>query len=197
MISDFGDYGSLCGMMDTIHRGCSLRHFDQVAQVSLLGVHTTPHVGVGIDRDESGEHFVVHLVVPLSKPDQVTELIRIAFTIKSGEVVSEGGLKAVPAMVRPLIKRSTQSLILWAAWLVARRRPDRRWRQPCLVRHARTPREWVQACQIVEPETGSVASTITRPTTHRGASRQDRMGRPLGGLVRQSRCYGPQHHSTA
>ena len=41
----------------------------------------------------------------LSDPDDLWKLIRVAFTIKSGEVVREGVVKAVPAMVRPLIKR--------------------------------------------------------------------------------------------
>ena len=45
--------------------------------------------------------------VPLdtTNPDDLWKLIRVAFTIKSGEVVREGVLKAVPAMMRPVIKR--------------------------------------------------------------------------------------------
>lgn len=41
----------------------------------------------------------------LSDPDDLWKLIRVAFTIKSGEVAREGVVKAVPAVVRPLIKR--------------------------------------------------------------------------------------------
>ncbi|MEU5098050.1 hypothetical protein [Streptomyces sp. NPDC020996] len=41
----------------------------------------------------------------LSDPEDMWKLIRVAFTIKSGEAVREGVTKAVPAMVRPLIKR--------------------------------------------------------------------------------------------
>ncbi|MEV6260311.1 TerD family protein [Streptomyces sp. NPDC051784] len=41
----------------------------------------------------------------LTDPDDMWKLIRVAFTIKSGEAVREGVAKAVPALVRPLIKR--------------------------------------------------------------------------------------------
>lgn len=41
----------------------------------------------------------------LSDPDDMWKLIRVAFTIKSGEVVREGVVKAVPVIMRPLIKR--------------------------------------------------------------------------------------------
>jgi len=45
--------------------------------------------------------------VPLdiSDPEDLWKLIRVAFTIKSGEVAREGVVKAVPLVVRPLIKR--------------------------------------------------------------------------------------------
>jgi tellurite resistance protein len=45
--------------------------------------------------------------VPLdtSDPEDLWKLIRVAFTIKSGEVAREGVVKVVPAIVRPLIKR--------------------------------------------------------------------------------------------
>lgn len=45
--------------------------------------------------------------IPLdvSDPEDLWKLIRVAFTIKSGEVVREGVVKVVPALVRPLIKR--------------------------------------------------------------------------------------------
>ncbi len=55
--------------------------------------------------------------VPLdpSDPDDMWKLIRVAFTIKSGEVVREGVIKAVPAVVRPVIKRFYSKTVLNAA----------------------------------------------------------------------------------
>ncbi|WP_418955485.1 hypothetical protein [Streptomyces tritici] len=51
----------------------------------------------------------------LSDPDDLWKLIRVAFTIKSGEVVREGVVKAVPVVVRPLIKRFYSGAVLSAA----------------------------------------------------------------------------------
>ena len=51
----------------------------------------------------------------LSDPDDMWKLIRVAFTIKSGEVVRQGVVKAVPAMVRPMIKRYYSKAVLTAA----------------------------------------------------------------------------------
>ncbi|MFJ8883739.1 TerD family protein [Streptomyces sp. NPDC102402] len=51
----------------------------------------------------------------LSDPDDMWKLIRVAFTIKSGEAVREGVVKAVPALVRPLIKRFYSGGVLNAA----------------------------------------------------------------------------------
>ncbi|WP_327745400.1 hypothetical protein OHO28_43610 [Streptomyces europaeiscabiei] len=51
----------------------------------------------------------------LSDPDDMWKLIRVAFTIKSGEAVREGVAKAVPAIVRPLIKRFYSGEVLTAA----------------------------------------------------------------------------------
>ncbi|MCZ2523140.1 MULTISPECIES: hypothetical protein [Streptomyces] len=51
----------------------------------------------------------------LSDPDDLWKLIRVAFTIKSGEAVREGVTKAVPALVRPLIKRFFSGEVLTAA----------------------------------------------------------------------------------
>lgn len=55
--------------------------------------------------------------VPLdtTNPDDVWKLIRVAFTIKNGEVVREGVLKTVPAMMRPVIKRFYSKEVLKAA----------------------------------------------------------------------------------
>lgn len=55
--------------------------------------------------------------VPLDveDPDDLWKLIRVAFTIKSGELVREGTIKAVPALMRPLIKRFYAGPVLAAA----------------------------------------------------------------------------------
>lgn len=51
----------------------------------------------------------------LSDPDDLWKLIRVAFTIKSGEVLREGAIKVVPAVMRPLIKRFYSKGVLTAA----------------------------------------------------------------------------------
>ncbi|MFG2599851.1 hypothetical protein [Streptomyces sp. NPDC048462] len=51
----------------------------------------------------------------LADPDDMWKLIRVAFTIKSGEVVREGVVKAVPVMLRPVIKRFYSGAVLNAA----------------------------------------------------------------------------------
>lgn len=55
--------------------------------------------------------------VPLdtSDPDDLWKLIRVAFTIKSGEAIREGVVKVVPALMRPLIKRFYSGAVLTAA----------------------------------------------------------------------------------
>ncbi|MET7285353.1 hypothetical protein [Streptomyces sp. NPDC005573] len=53
--------------------------------------------------------------VDVSDPDDMWKLIRVAFTIKGGEVAREGVIKAVPAMMRPLIKRFYSKSVLAAA----------------------------------------------------------------------------------
>jgi tellurite resistance protein len=55
--------------------------------------------------------------IPLdvSDPEDLWKLIRVAFTIKSGEVVREGVVKVVPALVRPVIKRFYSRSVLTAA----------------------------------------------------------------------------------
>lgn len=50
----------------------------------------------------------------LSDPEDMWKLIRVAFTIKSGETVQKGVTKAVPAIVRPLIKRFYSGEVLTA-----------------------------------------------------------------------------------
>lgn len=55
--------------------------------------------------------------IPLdtSDPDDLWKLIRVAFTVKSGEAAREGVVKIVPALVRPLIKRVYAGTVLNAA----------------------------------------------------------------------------------
>jgi hypothetical protein len=53
--------------------------------------------------------------IDLSDPDDMWKLIRVAFTIKSGEAVREGVVKVVPLIVRPLIKRFYTRSVLAAA----------------------------------------------------------------------------------
>jgi tellurite resistance protein len=53
--------------------------------------------------------------IDVSDPDDLWKLIRVAFTIKGGEAVREGVVKAVPALTRPLIKRYYSKSVLAAA----------------------------------------------------------------------------------
>lgn len=53
--------------------------------------------------------------IDVSDPDDLWKLIRVAFSIKSGEVISEGALKAVPIFIRPLIKRFFSGAVLTTA----------------------------------------------------------------------------------
>lgn len=55
--------------------------------------------------------------VPLDMedPDDLWKLIRVAFTIKSGEFAREGVTRVVPALVRPLIKRYFRKGVLQTA----------------------------------------------------------------------------------
>ncbi|MEU8506461.1 hypothetical protein AB0C40_17395 [Streptomyces brevispora] len=51
----------------------------------------------------------------LTDPEDMWKLIRVAFTIKGGEAVREGVVKAVPVMLRPVIKRFYSGAVLSAA----------------------------------------------------------------------------------
>lgn len=51
----------------------------------------------------------------LSDPEDMWKLIRVAFTIKGGEVVREGVAKVIPALMRPVIKRFYSGAVLNAA----------------------------------------------------------------------------------
>jgi len=51
----------------------------------------------------------------LDDPDDLWKLIRVALMIKGGEMVREGALKVVPAIVRPVVKRYYSGPVLNAA----------------------------------------------------------------------------------
>ncbi|PJE95782.1 hypothetical protein CUT44_21210 [Streptomyces carminius] len=51
----------------------------------------------------------------LSDPEDMWKLIRVAFTIRSGEAARGGVVKAVPAVVRPVVKRYFSGSVLTAA----------------------------------------------------------------------------------
>ncbi|WP_299038507.1 hypothetical protein [uncultured Pseudokineococcus sp.] len=53
--------------------------------------------------------------IDTSDPEDMWKLIRVAFTIKGGGAISDGAAKAVPAVVRPLIKRFYSGTTLQAA----------------------------------------------------------------------------------
>ncbi|MCX5400378.1 hypothetical protein [Streptomyces sp. NBC_00102] len=75
-----------------------------VAFVSQLQLHLAYDVSV-----------LYRVPLDLSDPEDVWKLIRVAFTIKGGEVAREGVVKTVPAMMRPLIKRFYSKATLSAA----------------------------------------------------------------------------------
>ncbi len=52
--------------------------------------------------------------IAVHDPEDLWKLIRVAFTIKSGEAAREGVAKAVPALVRPLVKRFYSKSVLTA-----------------------------------------------------------------------------------
>jgi hypothetical protein len=59
--------------------------------------------------------ILYRIPMDLSDPDDLWKLIRVAFTIKSGEAVREGVVKVIPALVRPMIKRYYSKSVLTAA----------------------------------------------------------------------------------
>ncbi|MFB7244725.1 hypothetical protein CW362_36720 [Streptomyces populi] len=75
-----------------------------VAYITRLQLHLAYDVAV-----------LYRVPLDLTDPDDMWKLIRVAFTIKSGEAVREGVTKAVPALVRPLIRRFYSGDVLAAA----------------------------------------------------------------------------------
>jgi tellurite resistance protein len=74
-----------------------------VAYITRLQLHLAYDVAV-----------LYRVPLDLSDPEDMWKLIRVAFTIKGGEVVREGVVKVVPVMVRPLIKSFYSKSVLSA-----------------------------------------------------------------------------------
>lgn len=55
------------------------------------------------------------IAINMDDPQDLWKLIRVAFTIKGGEALREGVVKAVPVLVRPLLKRFYSGPVLAAA----------------------------------------------------------------------------------
>lgn len=53
--------------------------------------------------------------IDIHDPEDLWKLIRVAFTIRSGEAVSEGVLKTVPVFVRPIVRKFYKGAVLQAA----------------------------------------------------------------------------------
>lgn len=75
-----------------------------VAYITRLQLHLAYDIAV-----------LYRVPLDLSDPEDMWKLIRVAFTIKGGEVAREGVVKVVPAVVRPLIKRFYSGPVLTAA----------------------------------------------------------------------------------
>lgn len=75
-----------------------------VAYVTRLQLHLAYDIAV-----------LYRVPLDISDPEDVWKLIRVAFTIKGGEVAKEGVLKAVPIAVRPLVKKFFSGSVLTSA----------------------------------------------------------------------------------
>ncbi|MGU3292501.1 hypothetical protein [Williamsia sp. M5A3_1d] len=75
-----------------------------VAYITRLQLHLAYDIAV-----------LYRVPLDLDDPDDLWKLIRVAFTIKGGEVAREGVVKAVPVAIRPLIKRFYARGVLNAA----------------------------------------------------------------------------------
>ena len=53
--------------------------------------------------------------IDVNDPDDLWKLIRVAFTVRGGELAKDGALKAVPVAVRPLVKTFIKGPVLSAA----------------------------------------------------------------------------------
>jgi hypothetical protein len=74
-----------------------------VAYITRLQLHLAYDIAV-----------LYRVPLDLSDPEDMWKLIRVAFTIKGGEVAREGVVKVVPMMVRPLIKSYYSKSVLTA-----------------------------------------------------------------------------------
>lgn len=59
--------------------------------------------------------ILYRIKLDLNDPEDLWKLIRVAFSIKTGEIAREGAVRVVPAMMRPLIKRFYAKEVLNAA----------------------------------------------------------------------------------
>lgn len=75
-----------------------------VAYVTRLQLHLAYDIAV-----------LYRVPLDVSDPEDLWKLIRVAFTIKGGEVAKEGVLKAVPIAVRPLVKKFFSGSVLSSA----------------------------------------------------------------------------------
>lgn len=74
-----------------------------VAYITRLQLHLAYDIAV-----------LYRVPLDLSDPEDMWKLIRVAFTIKGGEVAREGVVKVVPVMIRPLIKSFYSKSVLSA-----------------------------------------------------------------------------------
>lgn len=75
-----------------------------LAYISQLQIRTAYDISV-----------LYNVPLDLEDPEELWKLIRVAFTIKGGELFREGAIVMVPAMMRPLIKRFFSGPVLVAA----------------------------------------------------------------------------------
>lgn len=98
-----------------IEGGLSAGAYSGVAMAAFLAPVVLPAAAVTILVDVAyTARLQMHLAydiavlyqipLDLTDPDDLWKLLRVAFTIKSTQVASEGLLKAVPAIVKPLVK---------------------------------------------------------------------------------------------
>lgn len=92
--------------------GASLATVPAAAATMMVDVAFITRLQLRLAYDVS---VLYRVPLDLSDPDDMWKLIRVAFTIKSGEVVREGVVKAVPIIVRPVIKRFYSGAVLTAA----------------------------------------------------------------------------------
>jgi tellurite resistance protein len=96
--------GSLGGASPATVPAAAATMMVDVAFITRLQLHLAYDIAV-----------LYRVPLDLTDPEDMWKLIRVAFTIKSGQVASESTIKAVPYVVRPLIKRYYSKAVLSAA----------------------------------------------------------------------------------